>query len=826
MAAKSKKGKPDKGAKVGSPNFRKNPESKLGSGASGPMAGLKTPTELEGLHLKTFKEGTDDEPAPVGHRLADVTAATGLYVLLRRADEASAVARARIDGMFDGVAPWDQAKLNATKQGQKTNVNFGQAQRILDIALSAFVDLYTSLETYMEVHAKNYDRDEETFAKQQVTAEELSETLRSWPEFHSNYLRLCNTFLKHGVGISYFDNPTDFRFRIGGFDDILIPRMTPASEEQITVAIAQTDYQVHELWGFIKNREVAEKRGWDVNEVIRLLNENVTTVGTRSGQVGSSAGYDYEAWQATFKNNDIYIGIENPTVSILHFWVRETDGTISHQMCAEKNPKCFVYQKAGAFERPEQAFVFFTNGVGSNGTYHSIRALGQRIFAHCQILNKMRCHAIDGAVMGSSIMIQPLNQRGVDELEFTYYGAFSVLSPDAQIVDKALPNMSQTMQPVMNDITQQLLENTDTVTAYGPDRGSPYRNQMQVSSDLEISSRISGSTINLFYQAWGKLMREVTRRIIQGNKSDPAIRGFYDRCAARGVDEAFIKTLDLDRTEATRSVGDGSAANRHWVQKELEIMSGQLDEVGQRNLIHDKVAGLVGYKLANRYAPAPSAIDGTERSSVDTKIAMLENEKLAQGMEIPPLSHEMHGKHLREHIPLAQQYLTGIEDGQVDPVQVIPVLKAIYDHLSETANMAATNPNLEAVVAETVQVLQLLEEQIYNAQKAEAKMEREAQQTQMDEVQAAAQEGMEAQAQAEMGAEPSPALTVEDENKVRRAEIDMDITRQKADLDLTIRREKHQQEMAQSDAKTAQKILNEEKERQARSMTGVSTIGR
>jgi hypothetical protein len=818
------------GSKPSGGSFKINPATKMGRGAGNAVLG-RVPSELDSLHLKTF-EDDGETPAIPGSRLQDVAAAIGCYVQLRRADEGSALVRARHDAMFDGAPPFDQAKLIASGQSQKTNVNFGQGARILNIALSSYVDLYASLETFMEVKSKYPDTDDETFAKEQIVAEKLTEAQRNWPDFHSRYLRLCSTFTKHGVGVLYFDNPQTFKFQVGGLDDMLIPRQTPASEEYISVAVSRRDYQVDELFGFIKNPKAAKARGWDVDEVIRLLNQNVSTVGASRT---STSGFTFESWQATLKNNDVFIGIENPAISILHFWVKETDGSISHKMCAEHNPQSFCYQKEKRFSHPTKAYIFFTNGVGTNGTYHSVRGLGHMIGSHVQILNKMRCHGIDGSMMGAAVMIQPLNQRGIDELEFSYYGAYAVLSPDAKIVEKAMPNMDQVLTPMMNDITDQLLQNTDTVTTYGPDRGSPYRNQMQVASDLEVTSRISGSSINLFYQAWSKAQREITRRIIEGDRKDPIVKKFYEDCLFAGVDEEFIKNLDLERTEATRSVGDGSAANRMLVQKELAAMAGQFDEIGQKNLVHDQVATLVGHKMANRYAPAPSKTNGTDRDSIDTKIALLENLKLEDGTEIPPLSSEMHGKHLRVHIPLAQNILTGIEEGHIDPVETLPIMGAIYFHLSDTAKMASSNPNLEPVVNETRQILQLLEEQLNNAQKAKAKMERDAMEAQAAEAEMAEMAAMEGQ-----GGGPAPEGAAGEisptdmklaeaarahDAKVQASELDMEITRRKADLDMAIRREDHEQKQALEDAKVAAKIRNEVALREAKTGSGTGAIG-
>ena len=346
--------------------------------------------DLDGLDLGSL----DKKGKPVETRLKDVKSAVGIFSTLLRADEKSAVNRARIDSMFDGAAPYSQSQLTASGQGLKTNLNFGEAQRFLDIALSAYVDLYSSLERLVEVKATMGERSD-TGPKEAIIAEELTNLFRRWPEFHSSYLRLCTQFIKHGVGIAYFDSPEDWKFRVGGFADILIPRQSPATENGIDIAIGRRQYHLHELYHFIKNEKVAKAVGWNVEEVKRVMLDNVKTSG-RSYQSGTTYS-DYEALQAEIKNNDLYTGIQNPTVDVLHYWVREMDGSVSHYISAESSPKDFLYKKVSRYETPEQAYIFFTYGVGSNGTFHSIRGLGQRIFAHVQTSNRLRCQQIDGA---------------------------------------------------------------------------------------------------------------------------------------------------------------------------------------------------------------------------------------------------------------------------------------------------------------------------------------------------------------------------------------------------------------------------------------------
>jgi predicted transcriptional regulator YdeE len=735
--------------------------------------------ELDGLDL----EGLDEKGKPATTRLKDVKSAVNIFATLHRADEKSAVNRARVDAMFDGAAPYNTGKLALSGQSLKTNLNFGEAQRILDVALSAYVDLYSSLERFVDVKATTGERSE-TGPKEEIVAEELTHLFRNWPEFHSSYLRLCTTFIKHGVGIAYFDSADDWRFKVGSFADMLIPRQTPATEESIDVAVGRRQYHLHELYAFIRNEKAAKAVGWDVDEVKRVMVKNVKHTG-RTGN--RSLLGEYESLQAEFKNNDIHAGIQNPTVDVLHFWVREMDGSISHYICAEDTPKQFMYKKASRYEKPEQAYIMFTYGVGSNGTYHSIRGLGQRIFNHVQTSNRLRCQQIDGAMLSSAVMIQPENQRSLDELQFTFYGAYAVMSPNVKIVEKAIPNLGTAVQPALQDLTQQLQLNTDTISTYGPQQGSPYRNQMQVVSDMDVATRISGATLNLFYASWNRLMREMVRRVVQSKKQGTAVKDFYSRCEKRGVDAEFIKKLDVERTKAVRSIGSGSLANRLVSLRELQGISGQFDDVGRRNLTRDIVSTRVGHDLADRYVSA----EVESRPAVDTKIAVLENSQLQQGQPVPVVSNELHGQHLQVHAPLLQQLIEGINAGQVDPQQALPALQALYQHISETVQFAAGDPALEGLVSQTNQILQYAEEAINNTMKALEKIQRD-----------------QAQAAQESGEQPTGPSEVD--MKMQKAQVEMQIAQQKAELDMAIKQRKFEQEQAMRDAKAALEFREEQ----------------
>jgi hypothetical protein len=485
---------------------------------------------------------------------------------------------------------------------------------------------------------------------------------------------------------------------------------------------------------------------------------------------------NYEALQAELKNNDIHTGYENPTVAVLHYWVKEMDGSISHYISSENKADDFMYKKLSRYEKAENAFILFTYGVGSNGTYHSIRGLGHRIFNHIQTSNRLRCQMIDGAMLGSAVMIQPENQRALDELGFTYYGSYAVLSPNVNIIEKAVPNLSTAVQPALTDISNQLSLNTDTVSTYGPQQSSPYRNQMQVMSDIDVSTRLSGASLNLFYNSWTRLLREVVRRVITTKKPDFAVKDFIQRCEARGVPESFVKTLDLSRTKAVRSIGNGSKAERLVALRELLGIAGSFDEVGRRNLTRDIVSTRVGHDLADRYSPQMEQ----PRPTIDLKIAELENQSFMDGDPLSVQSNELHGFHLEAHIPALMQLIEALNQGTADPVQSLPALQAFYQHIGQTVQFAATDETLKAIVGEANQALNFAEEVINNTSKQVQKMQRDA-------------------AEAQGAVDPEQGLQAQDE------QIKLDLLRQKAELDIEIRKAKLNQSQAEFAQKQAQR---------------------
>jgi len=738
------------------------------------MSGL---SEIELLNLD--EKGN----VPKESRLKDVASALSIYETLRRADESSAINRARIQAVFDGRPPYNDAALRASGQASRANLNFGEAARLLDTAMSGYVDLISSVENLVTVETSG-SSENDGMRVDTIISEELSRTLRGWPEFHSTFLRLCNEFITHGVGVTFFENETDFRFRTCGIGDMLLPRQTQSSEHSVEIAVSRRDYMVHELYNFIRNPEAAEAVGWNVEAVKKAI---------QSANSGAhhKTFTNWEDTQREIKNNDIYTGIRANSVPVLHFFVREFDGSVSHFMAADlaaaNNPQRdesreFLYKNVSRYENPEQAFLFFTYGVGTNGTLHSIRGLGHRIFNHVQTSNRLRCQMVDGAMLASSVMLQPDSQRALDELALQYYGPYAVLSPNIKLVEKAMPNMTQTVMPALVDMTQQLNEATGFYASSNAAGGS-YRSKLQVEADLEVATRLTSANLNLFYASFSRLVREIARRIVTGPKSDPAIRDFYERCTERGVPANIVKSVDHRKTRANKAIGSGNAAARSSALNELDQLLPLLDEQGKKNLVYDRIASRVGYEMAGRYAVQPE----NARPTVENKVAELENVILMSGTAVSVQPTELHETHLTIHLPKVQEILDGISSGQIDPMQVLTSLQLMLQHISQHEEVIVNDPTAAAIAGQAREVINNAGNVVQNFQR-----KLEAEQRKAGAAQEAGQAG---QAEAEAGQLAQV--------KAQTETILLDLKKQKAQLDLEIKRAKFEQDTAIKDAKLA-----------------------
>lgn len=626
-------------------------------------------------------ENLTPEGAPPDRRIKDPQAAKALFDRLYEADKVRRKNRAAAQAMLDGVPPYDEAELAATGQSEVANINFGEGEQLLEEAMAGYVDLLTSVEMLVSVKTR-HGNPSERYEWEQIIADELTKMLRAWPRYTATFLLLSHYFVGQGVGVVYHEDEVDWRWRVTGLGDFLIPNHTFACEDEVEVAVCRRAYQVHQLYAFIRDTKAAASAGWNVEEVKKaILNATSTSATAHTGYA------DWEALEAELKNNDLMLGYAaSAEVRALHIWHREFDGSISHIVTLEdaSNEDFLCYRKS-PFKTTSQAFTIFTYGIGTNGYYHAIRGLAHKVFPHVEASNRLRGRFFDGAMLASSMLIQPENEEALQDVSMFYYGPYAVVPPGAKVVERGIPNFGQAVVPMLNELGQLIQDKTGS---YRPSESASTglsKTKFEVQVDAANGAKLSAASLNLFYDPLQRHLKEVVRRVTRKNylPSEPGgaeVAKFIARCVERGVPRDAIYQVDTDNVRAVRAVGAGSETNRLMAFEEFVQLMSAFDDAGRRNVLRDRVAARVGYDQVDRYVPQ---IDADARPLRDQKIAELENNSMRMGMEVQVYPNENHLVHARVHSAAIKEYLDALEQGQMELTQAVQPLVSLVNHQTQ-----------------------------------------------------------------------------------------------------------------------------------------------
>jgi hypothetical protein len=697
--------------------------------------------------------------------------------------------------MFDGHPPYNDTQLRSLGQAFRCNLNFGEASAIFEKSMSGYLDLTNAVE-YLATIRVGYGDPSKRLEYGQIISQEFDRLVKNWTEFEFNFQRLCGFFVKQGISFAYFDNPNDWRWNVGSLNDFKLPRLSKPVEDAHEVAFIERGYPVHTMYRFIENEAIAREAGWNVGEVREaILKATTEDMSQRS---------NWEKFTMQMKNNDLSAGYgAQREVRVVHALVREFNGTVTHSIFArDGSSNAFLFEKHNAYPSMSRAYVVFPYGTG-NGSIHSIRGLGYKLFPHIQVSNRLRCQIVDGAMFSSSLALQPMDAEAADNIGLTYFGPLSVLPPNFKVVEKGIPNFAANVVPILREMGMTMNNNVGTynVQELSPQEGTE-RTKFEVQAQLSQQAVLSVSAMNLFYIPWGRLLKEMVRRVCDSSyrQDDPGGKEVFEfrrRLLQRGVPS---EALDhIESVKPLRAVGYGSEGMRLMAYDEFLNMSGMFDESGRRNLVRDRIAARVGYDQADRYAPPP-----VDRPTDDQKIAELENASLQAGIPQSVTGNELHADHLAIHLNMMQQLQGMLESGVIGLPQIAVAgmvsLQHCQAHLQIMATDAYRKEEVEYFAQVLAEVKRVLDEHV------------SALQGQMEEEQANMQAQADQQVQAGGPVDPKLQMAMEQ----HRAKLQM--LQEQSAVKNQLREQDAMQKMRLRDLQTAQRLRQKTAQREEDSL--------
>ncbi|MEI6870667.1 MAG: hypothetical protein WCL08_00155 [Verrucomicrobiota bacterium] len=764
------------------------------------------------MSLGEFFAGATPEGELPQRRIADVSAAGGICMQLLQEDIIASQNRALIDGLIDGKPPYNQADLDEAGQSERVNVNTKDAAALEEQAVRAYYDLMASVERFITGECKYGDASSKPLFST-IIAEEITRTLREWNLFNLRLPNLQTQYVRHGVGMAFFEDEVNWQFRTTGLENFKMRRSTPACEDELDVLLIQAPYTVTGLYGFIKDAETATDNGWNTESVRKLVLQNVNEVLTSHKQ---QVYQNWELLERQIKENDLYYGSGDYHLMLNHLLVKEFDGSITHIIIPQQGSATmeFLYENRCQFEDIHRAVTIFTYGVG-DGTYHSIRGMGWKIFDQEQAYTRLWNTAMDGAMGNSVTMLQPSkgsNNTDLSKMALSFNGPFAILPGGYDVVNRTIPDSTKSVIPVLSELKNQIRNNTQSYqTSPSSDNAQnmPVKNYQAY---LAQESALSDSALDLWYSPWGRLLKEIVRRMTcreygEGDPGYKEVAALKKRLLARGVPMEAFHTFD--NVKPVRATGAGSKAARLAAYDQAIIYAGSTDEEGRYNLMRDRNIILLGADQIDRYWKPALNKTGFNQ---DQKNAQFENAIAVQFMPSQVSSDDNHTIHCASHEGLIQGIMESLDQGgEPNPDDLshnFKVLSVIVPHLQQHAQYLGQDQSRKQESAYYNKVVQ-------NASAAAERCKSELtaviqnQQKQQQADQARQQEAMQARLQ-ELEAKQGngdPASDAKLQKEIMTHQVKMTMQQQQFEQQQRFSEAENAQKLAFKDSDNAMKIL-------------------
>lgn len=656
----------------------------------------------------------DKDGLAPNERLKDAESLRTIYEKMREDDEDGAYNRSIIQGEIDFIPPFDAKDLEDKGQAERFNFNSGEAASIKNEAVSGYVDIYTNPQTIVSIPLDDTVPAPEKSHWSRVMAEEFTTMDRSNERSFPEFLRLVDTFVTHGVALTFFPDKQTLNYVSGGLDKFALPHDSSIVTADLEICCCVDYMTITDLYQKIGNEDGDEAEGWNRKAVIDLIRSN--------GKSHSKKWYDWERIQQEIKSNGAFVDSVLEKIELIYAFVKEFDGKVSFYI-ASRNAVTgkdlndgFLFKKRGYYDNINEAIQIFSFSTGNGGMLMSVRGLGYPIYQITNARNILYCKAMDNARVESSLVVQGKTIEDLENLELIDFGGGIGIPPGIELPARPQAmDMNRSIIPVL-EVTQQSLDRasgglSSSSMMFG--KGDRKTN-LEVSAQLDYINKSTSFALNLFYPSYDQVMREKVRRAFNVRQKDKVSRKLVqemrERCISRGVPEEIFKRIDYRGVKATRIIGNGSRGSRVLVFDQLRGLLSGMDDIGRRDYTFDYASELIGHDKAIRYFGSPDE----DRAPIDLSIAKLENNDLLSGEMVEPSDGQDHLVHLRTHLPKLEEGLQEVEEGILPLDEWALENQLLHQHITMTLEITTVPEELQPELNSYIQRAQQLGEVVVN----------------------------------------------------------------------------------------------------------------
>jgi hypothetical protein len=676
---------------------------------------------VTGERLATLDPDTLERPSS---RIGNAGNARQLVNRLKYEDETRMYRHTRIQGLLDGNAPWPQKRLTDLGQGHRANFNLREGEGIVDSAKTPYYDLVFEVPTFARITFEIPGVQPFTLSEwNDIISEEYYELLCAWIGFDQNVQLHQWQMIVNGVGPLFWPHSISWRSEAVKSRKVLVPQETKANVDDLELVVVLHSWRADELESYIAGAKDSDEdyNGWNVP----LCKQAIVDCAVRDMQ--QTWGIEnYDLYQRAIRTGDLFYGIHRSArIYVASLFVKEFGGKVSHYIITDQNlgqersydgvedEYGYLYKKKRKYEGFSNVITPFFFDTGPDGTWHSVKGLGPKIYDFCDVSNRTFCQMLDGAVIGSGITLEAQDGAVLEETQIALVGGATVVQPGYKVVQTRIAESLNGAMAMRRELQNTLQSNTGSYRQRPQEesRSEPTLGQAQL--NYQQQALLSKGATNRYYNNLDKFHTETLRRLLDPSQSSKVPGGreaidFVSRCIMRGIPEPVVNFRFIRKVRATRSLGYGSPQLRDMATKELITLLPLMDEVSRNHALRARGSALPGIGPSNIDSFFPK-IETQGTPNAHTTIAMLENNALkTPGAEVVVEPSQNHSIHFDTHMQGVQKHQ---QQPDSNPQELLLHMHQAGAHMSQHLERIARDPTRKAEIQQKSQTLSGLAKQ-------------------------------------------------------------------------------------------------------------------
>ena len=722
------------------------------------MSDNNSPADTTILSVQTV----DSKGKAPKRRVATTTAAWSAYVKARNANMKRDQRFADIAGIYAGFPPTPPATQEANGQADMPNINTKQFQAKVDTYRSTWMAMAAQGDGYAEVMAE-HDDSMEAERRGKVVTEEMNSAIRRWdnPDFEQGNQYILESAARDtqmglfGIGIAFFPDSIDFRFKVIPTRRVLLPEGTRLSMDNCSAMWIEDQISVTDLYGR------CGMAGWNEKAILRNLYEHVELTSQTSQR-----RFTYSEWVNQIRNNDAWLLSEFLPIRLIHMFTKEFDGSITQvtftdlfgtgradETTKDEDANSFIYERTKIAKRWQQIIVPFADNAGPENDWHGVKGFGDLIFDGCHLNNLMFNRGATGAVLTNMLMFKGMSESDTQKLDQITLSNLGIMAPGLEMEQQRFQADIEGALSIVGMGSQLIAENTRISPQNDKTTTGEQPTATQVTADR--ADRAQFSTLQIMvYRSVGLdvLFSEMYRRLAQPASKYPESWGggevakrFRDRCKKRGIPEGEL--MDVKCVRANRNIGSGDLSLD--LMKGKELMGVATPGRGQLNARKEIVAALKGVEMVSSFVEEEEPQPGQDAVQIDN-----ENNLIHLGQVPIAYGFQDQERHVSKHMELlsqASQVVPQIMEQGVNPQNLEGAKKlnilmdAGVQHVGQHVQLMASIPRAGNQPALYEQMVAAITKQLHNLQQLSTSLAEDIQKADVQQQPQASPEMMKAQ---------------------------------------------------------------------------------